>query len=145
VIDWVKAVPTDLWVSTNVRDVTTTGVEASLGRSWHAALFRFSFTGLTVDAPNLGLLSKYVKEYARHSTAGSIAVPLGAGVRVAVTLDHRHRLDGQSYSLVSARVGREFHHGEVFVDGTNLFNDTYHEIAGVTMPGRWVMVGFSVR
>lgn len=148
VIDWVKALPTDLWVSTNVRDVTTTGLEGSLARTWHSALFRLSFTGLKVDAPTLTLLSKYVNEYARHSTTGSIAVPIGAGVRVAVTVDHRHRFVGQaveSYSLVSARIARGFRHAEVYVDGTNLSSATYHEIAGVSMPGRWVMVGIALR
>src|SRR5215510_12967679 len=82
VIDWVKVLPTDLWRSTNVRDVTSTGIEGRVTRRWQDVLFQLSFTGLKVDAPNLTalnppLLSKYVNEYARHSTSGSIAVPLG--------------------------------------------------------------------
>jgi hypothetical protein len=31
------------------------------------------------------------------------------------------------------------------VDGTNLLNETYHEIAGVSMPGRWMTIGLTIR
>ena len=64
---------------------------------------------------------------------------------MAVNVDHRHRLDGQSYQLVSARFSRQMRQFEVFVDGTNLLNESYHEIAGVVMPGRWITAGFSIQ
>jgi len=150
VIDWVKPTVPDLWRSTNVRDVTTTGIEGRLARRWQDVLFQVAFTGLKVDAPGLSalnppLLSKYVNEYARHSTTGSLAVPLVQKVRFVLNVDHRHRLDGQNYDLVSARFSRPIARTEVFIDGTNLLNESYREIAGVAMPGRWVMVGVTVR
>jgi iron complex outermembrane receptor protein len=148
VIDWVKVLPTDLWRTTNVRDVTTTGIEGRVTRRWQSVFFQMAFTGLTVDAPNLSnppLLSKYVNEYARHSTSGSLGVPLGGQVRFVLNVDHRHRLDGQDYSLASVRISRPIRHFEAFVSGTNLLNENYHEIVGVAMPGRWVMAGITIR
>jgi iron complex outermembrane receptor protein len=145
VIDWVRASPTDRYRSTNIRDVTSTGFEFSLARRWAQAALRLYYAGLTVDAPELTLQSKYLLEYARHQSGGSLTVPVVAGVRVAVSVDHRHRVDGQSYQLVTARVSRAWRRLDVFVDGTNLLDETYHEIAGVAMPGRWITAGFTLK
>jgi vitamin B12 transporter len=145
VIDWTKANPADRWHATNVRDVTSTGFEASASRRWSQALLRVYYALLTIDAPDLNMLSKYVLEYARHQGGGSISLPVGYGIRAAVNVDHRHRVDGQSYNLVSARISRPVFRAEIFVDGTNFFNATYHEIVGVAMPGRWITVGVTLR
>ena len=45
----------------------------------------------------------------------------------------------------TARVSRAWKRIDVFVDGTNLFDETYHEIAGVAMPGRWITAGFTLK
>jgi outer membrane receptor protein involved in Fe transport len=90
-------------------------------------------------------LSKYVLEYARHQSGASIALPLGGGMRAAVSLDYRNRLDGQHYVLGSARVSRVFARGDVFLDVRNLFDQRYREIAGVDLPGRWVTAGMTLR
>jgi iron complex outermembrane receptor protein len=145
VIDWTKVAAADRWHATNVRDVTSTGFEASISRRFSAALFRLYYSLLKVDAPELTVLSKYVLEYARHQSGGSVSLPLGFGLRAAVNVDHRHRNDGQSYDLVSGRISRQLFAAEVFVDGTNLLNENYREIAGVAMPGRWITVGVAIR
>ncbi|MEO7192657.1 MAG: TonB-dependent receptor [Vicinamibacterales bacterium] len=144
VIDWVRASAADRYRSNNVRDVTTTGFEAVLARQWGSTLLRLMYAGLTIDAPTLTLQSKYLLEYARHQSGGSLVVPLGGGLRAAINVDHRHRLDGQSYDLVGARVSRAFGRTNVFVDGTNLLAEKYHEVLGVTMPGRWLTVGVRI-
>ena len=145
VIDWTRIVATDRWRSTNVRDVATRGFEASADRRWRASVVRIYYSLLDVDAPTLDVLSKYVLEYARHQAGGSISVPLGEGFRMAVNVDHRDRLDGQSYQLVSARFSRQMRQFNVFVDGTNLLNESYHEVLGVAMPGRWITAGISIQ
>jgi iron complex outermembrane receptor protein len=145
VIDWVRATTADLWRSTNVRDVTSTGAEVSVARTWRAAWVRAYYAGLALDAPTLTSLSKYVKEYARHQSGASVTLPVGGRLRAAVSLDHRNRLDGQNYVLGGLRVSREFSHGDLFLDVRNLFDERYREIAGVDMPGRWVTVGLTVR
>jgi iron complex outermembrane receptor protein len=145
VIDWVRTSTADLWRSTNVRDVRTIGIDAGASRRWRGALVRASYTGIAVDAPQLDRLSKYVLEYARHSVGLAVATPLAAGVRAAIRLDYRNRLDGQSYVLAGLQVSRRVGRLDAFVDATNLFDETYHEVAGVPMPGRWIMAGFSLQ
>lgn len=146
VIDWVRATTTDLWRSTNVRDVTTRGVEVAASRRFDGGLARVAYTRLDVDAPTLGLLSKYVLEYARDSFATSVAVPLGrTGLTVSGNADMRRRLDGQKYTLLGARIAHGSRHATIFVDGSNLLDRQYHEVAGVAMPGRWITAGITLR
>ena len=144
VIDWVRATPAELWRTTNVREVRSTGVEASLGRRWSSAWIRGHVTALEVDAPSLNTLSKYVLEYAKYSAGSAFSLPLGWNLRASGTVDYRHRADGQKYMLVGAKCSYAIRRTEIFVDGTNLLNETYREISGVSMPGRWLMVGISI-
>ena len=145
VIDWIRNSAAERWRTTNVRDVTTKGAEVGVTRAVGTTLFRVHYAGLRVDAPALNVLSKYVLEYARHSAGLSATTAIGAGVRVALNTDYRNRADGQKYWLVGARVSREFGRWDAFVEGSNLLDETYREIAGVPMPGRWLSVGIRVR
>jgi iron complex outermembrane receptor protein len=146
VIDWVRASPVDLWRSTNLRDVTTRGLEVSATRRLAGGLARVGYTRLDVDAPALDLLSKYVLEYAKDSLTGSMAAPIArTGLTVSANADMRHRLDGQQYTLLGARVAQTLRRATVFIEGSNLLNREYHEVLGVAMPGRWVSFGVVVR
>jgi len=147
VIDYVRPTATVRWQAENIRDVTTRGLELSASRRWNAAIVRVAYTALDVNAPSLTLLSKYVLEYARQSFVASAAAPLGgSGLSFSATADYRNRLDGQRYTLVDARLSRAWtRRATAYVDASNLLGVDYHEIAGVTMPGRWVAVGIAVR
>jgi iron complex outermembrane receptor protein len=145
VIDWVRPSTAERWRTTNVRDVTTTGVEVSAARHVGAAYIRAHYAGLRVDAPRLTMLSKYVLEYARHTAGLSTTAPIGGGVRMAVNADYRSRVDGQQYWLVGGRLSRSIRRLEAFVEGSNLLNESYREVAGVLMPGRWISAGVAVR
>jgi outer membrane cobalamin receptor len=145
VIDWVRARPTDLWQTTNVRDVATRGVELALARRSRAAMVRAHYAYLDVDAPQLAQLSKYVLEYARHAVGMSVSAPLPGLFRGSVQVDYRHRASAEAYSLVTARISRRIGGADLFVSGTNLLNVSYVEVPGVAMPGRWLTLGVSLR
>jgi outer membrane cobalamin receptor len=145
VIDFVRPGPGQRFQATNLRDVTATGFEASVTRRWASGLVRLSYAGLEVVAPDLTLESRYVLEYAPHQTGVSVAVPIVLGARLALNLDHRIRRDGQNYALVGTRVSRTFRRVDLFLDASNLFDETYTEVKGVAMPGRWVSGGVTIR
>lgn len=145
VIDWVKDLPTDRWRTTNVHNVTTRGVEVSAARRWAAALVRAHYSWLDVDATRAAPISKYVLEYARQSAGVAVSVPTGWRTQLAVTADARDRIDGQEYVLVGARLTRPVGRVDAYVEGTNLLDRTYREIAGVPMPGRTLGIGLRVR
>jgi iron complex outermembrane receptor protein len=145
VIDWVREQPTHLWQTTNVRDVTTRGVELSVYRQAAALSLTAHYGWLDVSAPRLTLLSKYVLEYARHSAGLAVATPSMAGWRLIVRADHRRRVSGDAYSLVGARLSRRVGRADLYVDGANLFDVAYVEVPGVSMPGRWLTAGVVYR
>jgi len=146
VIDWVRASASERWVTTNIRDIDTrgleTGVRQQLGSRAEAS---FQYTWQQADAATLDMLSKYALDFARHSIAASTVVRAGQ-LTVGPRIEFKHRVDGREYWLVDTRVGyRVTGRWEVFADGLNLLDTDYQEIRGVAMPGRSVRFGVRVR
>ena len=102
-----------------------------------------------VDAAAVTQLSKYVLDYAPRSLAAAAIVPLPGGVRLAPRVEYRRRSrtsGQQDYVLLDARVSRALGRAfELCVEGTNLFDVSYQEIAGVAMPGAAMSVSLAVR
>lgn len=145
VIDWVRASPADRWVSTNVRDVQSRGIETSLHRTLGTrGMASVQYTWQHLDADSLGVLSKYVLDYSTRSLAVAGAAHAGAW-SAGPRLEYKHRIDGRAYWLLDARVGRRLGDWEIFADGANLLNQDYQEITGVAMPGRWAKLGIRRR
>jgi iron complex outermembrane receptor protein len=156
VIDWLCSdrtcgtpAATDRWHTYNVRDVDTRGVELSVRRSFASGAFaQAGYTGLTVDAPALAQMSKYVADYSPHSFVAAGMVPLRAGIHVAPRLEVRRRVQttGTSdYALLDFRISRRLGSlYEVAIDGTNVLGADYQEVLGVRMPGRAVMASLTV-
>jgi iron complex outermembrane recepter protein len=145
VIDWLRDSPTVPWVSTNVRDVRSRGIETSLRRTFGGyGMASVQYTWQHLSADSLGTLSKYVLDYSTRSLAlmGAAHVgPWSAGPR----LEYKHRIDGRAYWVLDARVGRRFGDWEIFADAANLLDQQYQEISGVAMPGRWAKLGIRRR
>jgi outer membrane receptor protein involved in Fe transport len=140
----------DLWRTYNVRDVNTTGVEVNGRRSLGAGAFvQAGYSYLNVDAAAVTELSKYLLDYAPHSFVAAGSVTLPGKLRVAPRLEYRRRTRStgtSDYVLLDLRVARRL--GPLFdllVDGTNLFDRRYQEIAGVDMPGAAMTVSLAVR
>jgi iron complex outermembrane receptor protein len=145
VIDWVRDTAQDIWRSTNVRDVTSRSVELAATRRWSDAQIDVSYTYLSVEAPAVNQLSKYVREYAPHSVGVRLSAPVASRLRAGLTIDGRRRLDGQRYTLVGLQLSHPTAWGEIFVAGTNLLDQTYTEIGSLPMPGRWAWAGIRLR
>ncbi len=116
------------------------------------------YTGLDLDASAVDQLSKYVLDFAPHSFTAAASIPLPARFQLAPRLEYRERrrpypqpaggvaVDDRDYALVDLRLARRFGaHYEVAVEGTNLFDVSYQEIAGVAMPGAKWAVSLAVR
>jgi iron complex outermembrane receptor protein len=137
VIDWVRATPQVRWQTANIRDVTTSGVELTARRRFgDSGLADVQYVALDSDAPDLGMLSKYVLDYARHKVAASFTAPVGGGLTAGTRLGYTRRVDGREYTLIDTRVGRRFGTFAFALDLRNLLDEDYQEIVGVDMPGR---------
>lgn len=145
VIDWVRSSASERWQTTNVHDVDTHGAEVMVARAFRGAFARATYAWTDSSAPALTLLSKYVLDYTRHAFGAHIGAALPARLHLSFRADRRVRSDRQKYTLLDARLARRVGRVTLFVEGANLLDDTYTEIAGVVMPGRSVMAGATVR
>jgi iron complex outermembrane receptor protein len=149
VIDWLRPSAAVRWQTYNVRDVDTRGVEVGVRRSFASGAFiQADYTGLDLDASAVDQLSKYVLDYAPRAFTAAASVTLPWRVRVAPRLEYKRRTRPgvtQNYLLLDTRIGRRFGgQYELFVEGTNLFDVRYQEIAGVAMPGAAMTVSLAV-
>jgi outer membrane cobalamin receptor len=159
VIDWLRPTTLVRWQTYNVRDVNTKGVELSLSRSLARGGFvQVGYTGLDLDASAVDQLSKYVLDFAPHSLTAAASIPLPARLQLAPRLEVRERrrpyplaaggvaVGDRDYALFDLRLARRFgEHYELAVEGTNLFDVSYQEIAGVAMPGAKWAIALAVR
>ena len=149
VIDWLRPTTADRWQTYNVRDVSTVGFEVGIQKTLRPGVFVLAqYTAISVDAATVDQLSKYVLDYAPQSFTAAVALPLPAGFRVAPRVEYRQRsrTTGTSdYVVLDTRLGRRINRNiDLYVDGTNLFDVTYQEIAGVAMPGAAVAVSLAI-
>ena len=150
VIDWLRPTTADRWQTYNIRDVDTRGLELALRKTFAGgAMILAEYTALDVNAAEVNQLSKYVLDYAPHSVVAAASIPLPARFNVAPRAEYRRRSRSTGtfdYVLIDARIGRRFgEHVELFVDGTNLLDQNYQEVAGVAMPGAAMAVSLAIR
>ncbi len=149
VIDWLRPTAADRWQTYNIRDVGTRGFELGARKAFEGGAFmQAQYTALDVDAAAVDQLSKYVLDYAPQSVTGALSIPLPGRFRVAPRIEYRRRTrstGSSEYVLLDARVGRRFGDAyELFVEGTNLLDASYQEIAGVAMPGAAMSVSLAI-
>jgi outer membrane cobalamin receptor len=149
VIDWLRPTAADRWRTYNIRDVDTRGLELGVRKTFGSGpMILAEYTGLDVDAASVDQLSKYVLDFAPHSFVAAAAIPLPRELSVAPRLEYRRRsrTTGTSdYVLLDARIGRRIgRHLELFVEGSNLLDEQYQEVAGVAMPGASVAISLAV-
>jgi iron complex outermembrane receptor protein len=150
VIDWLRQTVADRWQTYNVRDVDTRGVEIGVRKTFaRGAFVSAQFTGLDLDAAAVTQLSKYVLDYAPRSFTAAGLLPLPGAFNVAPRLEYRRRsraAGASDYVLLDARVSKRVGRlADLFVEGSNLLDREYQEIAGVSMPGATISVGLSLR
>ncbi len=150
VIDWLRPTIADRWQTYNVRDVDTLGVEVGAQKNFAAGAFVLAqFTGIDLDAAAVTQLSKYVLDYAPRTFTVAGYLPLPGAFSVAPRLEYRRRsrpAGTSDYVLLDARIGRRIARTlDLYVEGSNLFDREYQEIAGVQMPGATMAVGVALR
>jgi iron complex outermembrane receptor protein len=149
VIDWLRPTAADRWRTYNVRDVATRGIELSMRKSLPRGSFvQAGFTGLDLDAAAVTQLSKYLLDYAPRSLVASALVPVPGGLRLAPRVEYRRRSRASGttdYVIIDTRLARRLTGLlDLSVDGTNLLNRQYQEVAGVSMPGAALTVSLRV-
>jgi len=149
VIDWLRPTTADRWRTYNIRNVDTRGVEIGVRKTFTGGpMILAEYTALDVNAAAVNQLSKYVLDYAPHSFVAAAAIPLPARFSVAPRVEYRRRSRTTGtfdYVLLDTRIGKRLNERfELNVEGSNLLDESYQEIAGVAMPGATVAISLAI-
>ena len=128
----------------NSAKADTRGLEAglSLGKLGRLRQARLSLAWLATDVEVDPARSRYALAHPRFEASLAASGRLPLAVDVSGVFRARTPAKGATYALVDLRITRALSGGLVAEAGvTNLFDETYEEIAGVPMPGRWLSAG----
>jgi iron complex outermembrane receptor protein len=159
IIDYVKYTSTDIvYRATNFASIVTRGVEASF--QWngqvkystpsmdrialHTIYVSYTYLDSRIDLGNI-FKTIYSLTYPQHQISATFSGVLPFLLNGTASATHKIKLDGKSFTLVDARLSRLFSPITVFLQGTNLLNQSYEEIVGVPLPGRWLWAGIEFK
>lgn len=152
IIDWVKEDLNDPWQVVNIAEITTTTIEAgadfNIGRLLNKPGFFIKRAGigyawLTTEKAEQAFASKYVFDYLRHKLNIHLQHKLPLGLAATWNTRYEDRVGFTPYWVLDAKLSRKVKSFDFFIEGTNLLNQRYYEIANVPMAGRWVTGGIS--
>jgi iron complex outermembrane receptor protein len=154
-IDYVKFTAADpASRATNFTTAITRGVEIAFrwntgmnidqsltdNSALQSVLVSYTYLDSRIDIGNI-YSSVYSFTHPRHQLSAECSGILPLFINWTASATHKIKLDGTNYTLVDAKLSRMISNTNVFLQGTNLLNQSYEEIAGVPLPGRWLWVG----
>jgi hypothetical protein len=103
-------------------------------------LVSYTYLNSRIDRGN-AYSSVYSFTHPRHQLNAECSGMLPLFINWTTGVTHKIKLDGTHYTLVDAKLSKLISHTNIILQGTNLLNQSYEEIADVPLPGRWLWVG----
>ena len=150
VIDWLRPTTADRWRTYNIRDVDTRGVELGIRKTFSSGpIVLAEYTGprrrCRGGESAVEVRARLRAALVRRRGGDSAAWQGSASRRGSSTVAARaRRARSTTCCSMRASAGASDKHFELFVEGRNLFDDSYQEIAGVAMPGATVVVSIAI-
>ena len=151
-IDWTRMSTSDPWRASNIGSIQTNGAEASveitpqkLKKNFPISKLFASYTALD-EYDKHDYLSKYALDYLKQQICAGLEYDL-FGFTNSWVLNYKKRvIDPGSSVVVDTKIARSIIKKkslsfEVFLEITNLFDESYSEQSGIHMPGRWLKSG----
>lgn len=154
-IDYVKfSIADAAYNANNFTKAITRGVEATFRYSIDQdqttnSTFQYLLVSYTYLDSQIDIGSIYSSVYSfthpRHQLSIEFSGTFPLFINWTAGGTHKIKLNGTNYTLVDAKLSRSFSNTKIFLQGTNLLNQSYEEIAGVPLPGRWLWAGVEVK
>jgi vitamin B12 transporter len=147
IIDYVKFSSTDIFHAVNFTRARIRGAELSM--QWENNIFPENECNLQHAVISYGYLdsqidrdpvfaARYSYIHPRHHIAFSAFGVMPFMIVGSFSIVHKIKLDGRTYTLIDARISKSLNKFTASISGINLLNQSYEEIAGVPLPGRWL-------
>ena len=147
-IDYTKENVDDKWQATNLKSLTSKGLELNLSSSFKSGLYTQNISlGYTYLDENLNDIktaySKYVLNALTHHFTATIRTQFLKNLSQSIVYKFAERASGSSYSVVDVQATLKVSSLEFSVIGNNIFNTEYVETGFVPMPKGNVLLGIN--
>ncbi len=163
IIDWVKLNTADKWESKNITELDTRGVEFSFiankkmfkDANLPINSFRLSYAFIDVKKSSGDFISKYALDYLKHKLGLNVSHNIVKNVSLNWQMIYQDRAGtyadfalGQEvaydpFFIIDTRLNWQIKNWNVYLEATNLLDESYFDIGNVVMPGRWIRAGFT--
>ncbi len=159
-IDWIMDTSLGseaVWQSVNHTKINSTGVETSVAFSVGANRFNIDYSYIHQQKEQEAhIVSQYALEYLRHKLTAKANIPLSKRLTLGLHLRYQDRegqytdfdgkvYDYEPYALLDTRLTWQQNNWKVYAEANNLFDKDYRDFGLVKQPGRWIIIGASVR
>jgi iron complex outermembrane receptor protein len=148
IIDWVRASVEDKWRAENITESNTNGIEVSVSirpdiliHNFPLSLIELSYSFIDSDRKTSEYESRYVLDYLKHQLIINISNSFFYDVYFNWLLRYEKRVKFEDYFLTDLNITKAISHIDLYIKATNIFNIPYKDIAGVPLPGRWIIGG----
>ncbi|MBU1095664.1 MAG: TonB-dependent receptor [Bacteroidetes bacterium] len=152
IIDWVRDADKSQWRARNITTVITNGLEVGFNflpkhliDMLPIVSAGINYTYLDSDKKSDNLESRYVLDHLKHQAIINLTHELFYGISGTWFLRYEDRLNYKDHFLTDVQFQKTITNFNLSLKATNLFNKTYHDIAGVTLPGRWITAGVNYK
>ena len=159
-IDWIMDTSIGseaVWQSVNHTKINSTGVETSVAFSVGVNQFNIDYSYIHQQKEQEAhIVSQYALEYLRHKLTARANIPLSKRLTLGLHLRYQDRegqytdfdgkvYDYEPYALLDTRLTWQQNNWKVYAEANNLFDKDYRDFGLVKQPGRWIIIGASVR
>ena len=148
IIDWTRAVSTDVWMVRNIAEINTNGIEAGVAvhpdqyiTELPVKTVSVSYTYLNADKKTEGFQSQYLLDHLRNQLIINVAHDFFFDIKANWLFRYEDRINFEDHFLTDLDISRRIDQFDVFIKATNIFNKPYMDITGVALPGRWITAG----
>jgi len=138
-IDFVKENEGDKWQATNIQDLNTFGFEANAAYGFKTAGFNqnisagYTYLNENIDS-NTFTFSRYSINSLKHHFTATYRSQFLKNITQSLVYKFAERTNGESYSVVDAKITLALDVFEFSIIGNNIFNEAYTETNLVPMP-----------
>ena len=159
-IDWIMDTSKGaeaVWQSVNHTKINSLGLELGTTLSILNSKFSINYSYIHQDkVQEEHIVSQYALEYLRHKLTARADVPLTKRLTLGLHFRWQDRVgqytdfdgavhDYEPYALLDARLTWLQNKWKIYAEATNLLDKRYHDYGLVEQPGRWIIVGTSIR
>ena len=122
---------------------TTKGSGDVTNLTLHRFMLAYGYLNSHIDRGNV-YSSRYAFTHPKHQISINLIASLPYIISISIDLVHKIKQTNVSNTLLDARLSKDLFSANLFIRGTNLLNQSYEEIIGVPLPGRWIWAGAGI-